>query len=105
MTCSTCTWTAAPAAEVPDYHVSAGVGLRDGRRHFEVVLPDQTIKLKEFAPTDEGSEKVLIADVMDEEKQVVVARAFEPLTKAVCRQLRDLGIEKCRWWTRPLMTA
>src|SRR5204862_6405756 len=32
----------------------------------------------------------------DKEKEVVVARAFEPLTKAICKQLIDLGIEKVK---------
>jgi len=54
----------------------------------------EDLKLKDFK--EEGSERVLIADVMDEQKGVVVGRAFEPLTKAICKQLLDLGIEKVK---------
>ncbi len=54
----------------------------------------EDLKLKDFK--EEGPERVLIADVMDEQKGVVVGRAFEPLTKAICKQLLDLGIEKVK---------
>ena len=56
----------------------------------------EEVKLKEFSSADESEEKVLIGDVMDEEKQVVVARAFEPLTRSICRQLMDLGVDKVK---------
>jgi DNA-directed RNA polymerase subunit beta len=54
----------------------------------------EDLKLKDFA--EDGPEKVLIADVVDQEKGVVVGRAFEPLTKAVCKQILDLGLEKVK---------
>jgi len=54
----------------------------------------EDLRLKEFA--EEGPDRVLIADVVDQEKGVVVGRAFEPLTKAVCKQILDLGIEKVK---------
>src|SRR5881296_3733979 len=40
--------------------------------------------------------KVLIEDAVDPDKGVVVARAFEPLSKAVVKQIADLGVTKIR---------
>ena len=56
----------------------------------------EDVKLKDFTIGEEESTKVLVADIMDKEKAVVVARAFEPLTKNICRQLHELGIEKIK---------
>ena len=56
----------------------------------------EELKLKDFLASAETTDKVLVADAMDEEKQLVVARAFEPLTKAAARQLLELGIEKVK---------
>ncbi|HRZ54705.1 MAG TPA: DNA-directed RNA polymerase subunit beta [Candidatus Paceibacterota bacterium] len=40
--------------------------------------------------------KVLVEDAIDGAKGIVVARAFEPLSKAVVRQIADLGINRIR---------
>ena len=40
--------------------------------------------------------KVLIEDAIDTEKNTVVARAFEPLSKAVVKQIAELGVAKIR---------
>jgi DNA-directed RNA polymerase subunit beta len=56
----------------------------------------EEVKLKGFTPPEEGAEKVLIADVEDKEKGAVAARAFEPLTKTMCKQLLDIGVEKVK---------
>ncbi|HKI69681.1 MAG TPA: DNA-directed RNA polymerase subunit beta, partial [Verrucomicrobiae bacterium] len=40
--------------------------------------------------------KVLVEDAIDEEKGLVVARAFEPLSKAVVKQIAELGVTKIR---------
>lgn len=40
--------------------------------------------------------KVLIEDAVDTEKNTVVARAFEPLSKAVVKQIAELGLGKIR---------
>src|SRR5580698_9087398 len=56
----------------------------------------EDVKLKDFASGEETVNKVLIADVMDTEKQLVVGRAFEPLSKSVARALIDLGIDKVK---------
>jgi DNA-directed RNA polymerase subunit beta len=42
------------------------------------------------------STKVLVEDAVDPDKNIVVARAFEPLSKAVIRQIAELGINKIR---------
>jgi DNA-directed RNA polymerase subunit beta len=39
---------------------------------------------------------VLVQDALDEEKGLVVARAFEPLSKAVVKQIAELGIAKIK---------
>jgi DNA-directed RNA polymerase subunit beta len=56
----------------------------------------EDVKLKDFAAGEETNAKVLVADVVDKEKDVVIARAFEPLTKALCKQLIDMGVEKLK---------
>ena len=56
----------------------------------------EDVKLKDFTSGEETANKVLIADVMDTEKQLVVGRAFEPLTKTVARQLIDLDVDKVK---------
>jgi DNA-directed RNA polymerase subunit beta len=56
----------------------------------------EEVKLKEIVSGEENLDKVLVQDAMDTENQVVVARAFEPLSKGVARQLLDLGIEKVK---------
>ncbi len=40
--------------------------------------------------------KVLIEDAVDPDKGIVVARAFEPLSKAVVKQIAELGVNKIR---------
>ena len=40
--------------------------------------------------------KVLIEDAVDADKGVVVARAFEPLSKAVVKQIAEIGVSKIR---------
>ncbi len=56
----------------------------------------EDVKVKELLTGEENPNRVLVADAIDPEKQLVVARAFEPITKAICRQLIDLGIDKVK---------
>jgi len=56
----------------------------------------EDLKLKDVLSGDEMTEKVLVADVIDPEKQVVVGHAFEPLTRPIARQLVEMGIEKVK---------
>src|SRR5688572_8144420 len=57
-------------------------------------VEDMTIK--EAEKSDELQNKVLIEDAIDPDKNVVVARAFEPLSKAVVKQIAELGVNKIR---------
>ncbi|NQU09564.1 DNA-directed RNA polymerase subunit beta, partial [bacterium] len=56
----------------------------------------ETIRLKDFVAGEEVITKVPVADIVDPEKQLVIARAFEPLTRTAARQLIDLGLEKAK---------
>ncbi len=63
---------------------------------LKLFYPIEEVKVKEFATREENPAKVLLADAVDAEKQVAVARAFEPVTKTICRQLTDAGIDKIK---------
>src|SRR3954470_6599160 len=56
----------------------------------------EEFSVKEAEKREDLANKVLIEDAMDEEKGLVVARAFEPLSKAVVKQIAELGINKIK---------
>ncbi len=56
----------------------------------------EEITIKDAEKLDDLQNKVLIEDATDEDKGLVVARAFEPLSKAVVKQIGDLGHSKIR---------
>ncbi len=56
----------------------------------------EEISLKAAENLADIQNKVLIEDALDTEKNTVVARAFEPLSKAVVKQIGELGIAKIR---------
>src|SRR5689334_14866490 len=56
----------------------------------------EQLTVKEAEKLEDLQNKVLIEDVTDEEKGIVVARAFEPLSKAVIKQIAELGVSKIR---------
>src|SRR5437879_3618269 len=56
----------------------------------------EELSIKEAEKRDDLANKVLIQDAMDEEKSLVVARAFEPLSKAVVKQIAELGVHKIK---------
>jgi DNA-directed RNA polymerase subunit beta len=56
----------------------------------------ETLTVKQAEGLDDLQNKVLVDDAVDAGKGIVVARAFEPLSKAVVRQIADLGISKIR---------
>ena len=56
----------------------------------------EDITIKEAEKSDDLQNKVLIEDAIDPDKNVVVARAFEPLSKAVVKQIAELGVNKIR---------
>jgi len=54
------------------------------------------LTVKEAEKLEDLSNRVLIQDAVDEEKGLVVARAFEPLSKAVVKQIAELGVNKIK---------
>ncbi len=54
------------------------------------------IKLRKEMDEESFANKVLTEDILDTEKNLMVARAFEPLSKLIIRQLLDLKIEKVK---------
>jgi DNA-directed RNA polymerase subunit beta len=56
----------------------------------------EELTVKEAEKLEDLPNRVLIRDVADEEKGLVVARAFEPLSKAVVKQIAELGVAKIK---------
>jgi len=56
----------------------------------------EELSMKAAENLEDLQNKVLIEDAVDAEKGIVVARAFEPLSKAVIRQVAELGINKIK---------
>src|SRR5215470_11688606 len=56
----------------------------------------EELSVKEAEKRDDLPNIVLIEDAVDQEKSLVVARAFEPLSKAVVKQIAELGINKIK---------
>src|SRR5437762_5518275 len=56
----------------------------------------EEISVSKAEKLEDLQNKVLIEDAVDPDKGVVVARAFEPLSKAVVKQIADLGVTKIR---------
>ncbi len=56
----------------------------------------EELSIKAAENLDDIQNKVLIEDAVDPEKSIVVARAFEPLSKAVVKQIAELGMNKIR---------
>jgi DNA-directed RNA polymerase subunit beta len=54
------------------------------------------ISVKSAEKLEDVANKVLIEDVIDDDKFIVVARAFEPLSKAVIKQIAELGVKKIK---------
>jgi DNA-directed RNA polymerase subunit beta len=54
----------------------------------------EALSVKEAEKLEDIQNKVLIEDAIDNDKGIVVARAFEPLSKAVVKQIAELGINK-----------
>ncbi len=53
----------------------------------------EEMSVKEAEKHDDLPNKVLIEDAVDQDKGLVVARAFEPLSKAVVKQIAELGVK------------
>jgi DNA-directed RNA polymerase subunit beta len=56
----------------------------------------EELTVKEAEKLEDLPSRVLIHDATDEEKGLVVARAFEPLSKAVIKQIAELGVTKIK---------
>src|ERR1700683_2581351 len=56
----------------------------------------EELGVKDAEKLEDIQNKVLIEDAVDADKNIVVARAFEPLSKAVVKQIAELGITKIR---------
>src|SRR6516225_6087549 len=56
----------------------------------------EELSVKEADKREDLPNKVLIEDVVDQDKNLVVARAFEPLSKAVVKQIAELGTHKIK---------
>src|SRR5256714_2030485 len=56
----------------------------------------EELTVKEAEKRDDLANTVLIEDAVDADKGLVVARAFEPLSKAVVKQIAELGINKIK---------
>jgi DNA-directed RNA polymerase subunit beta len=56
----------------------------------------EELTVKEAEKLEDIGNKVLIEDATDADKGIVVARAFEPLSKAVVKQIAELGVTKIR---------
>src|SRR3954466_14383463 len=56
----------------------------------------EDLSIKEAEKLDDIQNKVLIEDAVDPDKGIVVARLFEPLSKAVVKQIAELGVNKIK---------
>ena len=56
----------------------------------------EDLSVKDAEKLDDLQNKVLIQDAMDPDKGIVVARAFEPLSKAVVKQIAEIGVTKIK---------
>jgi DNA-directed RNA polymerase subunit beta len=56
----------------------------------------EELSVKEAEKLEDIGNKVLVEDAVDPDKGIVVARAFEPLSKAVVKQIAELGVNKIR---------
>jgi DNA-directed RNA polymerase subunit beta len=56
----------------------------------------EDMAVKDAEKIEDLQNRVLVEDAVDQEKGLVVARAFEPLSKAVVKQIAELGIAKIK---------
>ena len=56
----------------------------------------ETLTVKAAENLEDLQNKVLVEDITDKDKGIVVGRAFEPLSKAVVRQIADAGQSRIR---------
>jgi DNA-directed RNA polymerase subunit beta len=56
----------------------------------------EELTIREAEKLEDLTNRVLIEDAIDPDKGIVVARAFEPLSKAVVKQIAELGVNKIK---------
>src|SRR5215472_9627854 len=56
----------------------------------------EEMSVKDAEKIEDLQNRVLVQDAVDEEKGLVVARAFEPLSKAIVKQIAEMGINKIK---------
>jgi len=56
----------------------------------------EELTVKQAEALEDIQNKVLVEDAADPDKGIVVARAFEPLSKVVVKQIAELGVNKIR---------
>jgi DNA-directed RNA polymerase subunit beta len=56
----------------------------------------EELSVKDAEKLEDIQNKVLVEDAEDKDKGIVVARAFEPLSKVVVKQIAELGVNKIR---------
>jgi len=56
----------------------------------------EELSVKDAEKREDLPNKVLVEDAVDQDKGLVVARAFEPLSKAVVKQIAELGVAKIK---------
>jgi len=56
----------------------------------------EELNVRDAEKREDLANKVLTEDLSDAEKNLVVARAFEPLSKAVVKQIAELGVTKIK---------
>jgi len=63
---------------------------------LELFYDIENLTVKAAENLDDLQNKVLVEDINDADKGIVVGRAFEPLSKAVVRQIADAGVTRIR---------
>ena len=63
---------------------------------LELFYKFETLKIKKAIEMDGVSKYVLVEDIIDSEKGKVLARAFEPITKTILREIEKIGINSVR---------
>jgi len=63
---------------------------------LEMFYDVEELNVKDADKIEDIQNKVLVEDAIDADKNIVVARAFEPLSKAVVKQIAELGFSKIR---------
>jgi DNA-directed RNA polymerase subunit beta len=56
----------------------------------------EELTIRQAEGLEDLQNKVLIEDAVDSDKGIVVARAFEPLSKAVVKQIAELGVNRIK---------